>query len=887
MMICLLLSLLAGVPGQLHAGDGPKNLALSALGARAKSWEPGAHAIPEHEPFRVNDGSLHSYWTARATDLPLDIGIEWPKAQEISAAVVRYFDGRMVRGPAMARTQQFARLQYWEHDEWKDVAAKLVGQETSSVRYVFPTIATTRLRLLFSEPPDPESRRTPDPLGVYVCEFEAYREAPFQTVDSAGRLVQVRRDERDYNEWGSDNPYDAAGSLVIEPKQTRVLEDTLSPTLIVSESRWARTPSTIDATSPGTIALKNGFLRLDVSTAGTLKESKLSNLVTGEDVATPHATEFRIRTSQGELSPADFHVLRTDTSGSDAEVARLRVDLGSPALDLSVHYELQRQDHFYHKWLTLTNNGESGLQVLDVTVSSLQLPRWLDLMAGPELTYPVLRMTKGGFFTCLETVYWDHQGDALTYYPGVTIGPKETFESKKAVVGIYRNRNEEVERFDLGVRDWVIEYHAHVSPIAKEWPDIYIEGWSAKFGMQEIMDRPQWAEQFFATAHKMGVRYMDTYEPTNLALMMPQDLQKHWVDLANQYEIGTGWWNDFGSGYGWGIMAPYSLPYLCKLSPEAQRYFDQIVQLVNTYKLRGFHWADFWTVWPCDNPAHGHLPGKYSIYAQGERMLQFNRQMHEVSPGLMLGADSGLDNPQYGRYADSRHHGGGYDAEPSVEPDIHVDRLYADMNRDYLYALAHETLLRPWFRLLNCVNHFGQETHRHDSAGFRYALLSAIALAPQLTFDDAPDDIGDADIRFTRQWEDWAKAHQEYLKEGDRLFDRTIRFEDVARGSDSALTGYSHIRGDRGYVFLINPDPLEQIADMTLALETPASTKFRVAEIYPGGMDLQGPDHGEYPQGGKLRVTVPPKQVRILWIAPAEAGAAPANFQLENARSAQ
>jgi hypothetical protein len=59
-------------------------------------------------------------------------------------------------------------------------------------------------------------------------------------------------------------------------------------------------------------------------------------------------------------------------------------------------------------------------------------------------------------------------------------------------------------------------------------------------------------------------------------------------------------------------------------------------------------------------------------------MIRFSQQMHEASPGLMLGADSGPDNPQYGRSADSRHHGGGWDAEPSVEPDIHLDRLYAE-----------------------------------------------------------------------------------------------------------------------------------------------------------------------------------------------------------------
>ena len=75
-----------------------------------------------------------------AEDLPADIGIEWPKAQEISSAVVRYFDGRMVGGPVMARTQQWARLQCWDHEGWKDLDAKITGQETSVVRYTFPAV---------------------------------------------------------------------------------------------------------------------------------------------------------------------------------------------------------------------------------------------------------------------------------------------------------------------------------------------------------------------------------------------------------------------------------------------------------------------------------------------------------------------------------------------------------------------------------------------------------------------------------------------------------------------------------------------------------------------------------------------------------------------------
>jgi hypothetical protein len=480
----------------------------------------------------------------------------------------------------------------------------------------------------------------------------------------------------------------------------------------------------------------------------------------------------------------------------------------------------------------------------------------------------------------------------------MTLAPGKSFESKKAVLGVFQNRGEELEHFDLGVRDWVIEYHANVSPLRKEWPDIYLEGWSANFGIKQMVEDPKWAEGFFATLHKMGVRYMDTNEGMNLALLMPPEVIGRWMELANRYHIGTGFWIDFGNTENWGFMPPYYESSACKLSPRAEEYFENIVAFVEHYKLRGFHWADFWTAWPCDDPPHGYLPGKYSIYAQGERMIRFYEELHAASPGLMLGADTILSNPQYGIYADSRQAGGGQDTYPAVLPDIHLDRLYAEMNRAAVWGTGHETFLHPWFRALNCVNHFGrgEETHHQDSAGYRYALLSAISLAPQLTFNDAPDDISETDIQFTQRWERWAQDHKEYLKEGDKLFDRTWRYSDAREwrvwggwklSSDLSLAGYAHLRGDGGYIFLINPDVVEQIADLTLALEPSRTGRFVVQEIFPGGMALQGPRDGQYGEGDKLRVTVPAKQVRILRIAPASAAGNLTNFQPQDASVAQ
>ncbi len=232
-------------------------------------------------------------------------------------------------------------------------------------------------------------------------------------------------------------------------------------------------------------------------------------------------------------------------------------------------------------------------------------------------------------------------------------------------------------------------------------------------------------------------------------------------------------------------------------------------------------------------------------------------------------------------------HGGGVDGQPTTEPDIHLDRLYADMNIAYLYGLAHTTFLRPWYRLLNCVNHFGQETHLHDRAGYRYGLLSALALAGELTFSDVPDNIPETEIRFTQRWENWARTNQDYLKQTDRLFDRSRQFADIEQGDAESLAGFAHIRGDRGFIFLLNPGAVEQVAELTVALDASPSEKFIVEEVYPGGMTLQGPTNGAYQQGGKLRATVPGKQVRILWIAPSSETSAKGNYLPEDARAAE
>lgn len=275
---------------------------------------------------------------------------------------------------------------------------------------------------------------------------------------------------------------------------------------------------------------------------------------------------------------------------------------------------------------------------------------------------------------------------------------------------------------------------------------------------------------------------------------------------------------------------------------------------------------------PAQNPGPGVLPGKYSIYAQGQEIINFNLDLHKLSPGIMLGGDCALTSPQFVRYDDDRANcffmGYYGDFLPAVEPDIHLDRLYGDMMRQYVYG-AHELYLLPWHRIFNGVNHMGLVTHQHDRAGFRYSLLSALAMAGQVAFNDIPEDIPESEIEFEQHWLGWAKANKEYLGQGNKLFDHSIHAEDLRKGDAYSLSGFTHIVKDRGYIFLLNPTPVPQLAELKLAMGVAPATRFIVKEVYPGDGALESSASGGYVEDSELTVTVQGKQVRILWIAPA------------------
>lgn len=141
-------------------------------------------------------------------------------------------------------------------------------------------------------------------------------------------------------------------------------------------------------------------------------------------------------------------------------------------------------------------------------------------------------------------------------------------------------------------------------------------------------------------------------------------------------------------------------------------------------------------------------------------------------------------------------------------------------------------------------------------------------MAAQVTFDDIPPEMPESEITFAHDWLQWAKQNKEYFTHSDRLFDRTVSHTTQWTNAPAALSGFAHIREDRGFVFLINPSATDQIAELTLQLDAPAGTRFAVKEIYPRTRNPGGLANRIFSHGEKLTATVPAKQVRILWISP-------------------
>jgi hypothetical protein len=146
-----------------------------------------------------------------------------------------------------------------------------------------------------------------------------------------------------------------------------------------------------------------------------------------------------------------------------------------------------------------------------------------------------------------------------------------------------------------------------------------------------------------------------------------------------------------------------------------------------------------------------------------------------------------------------------------------------------------------------------------------YILLSALSSSPnQLYYLPTKTGIPDADKQEIKRWLDWGRKNIVYLK---------VRRDLPDWPTPGKVDGSAHIVGDRGLVFLFNPDKTALYGEFTLTSESiglKSRGEFSITQEHPAPGRTQTARSGE-----TVRWKVPAQTAVVLRIQPAVRCAAP------------
>ncbi len=240
----------------------------------------------------------------------------------------------------------------------------------------------------------------------------------------------------------------------------------------------------------------------------------------------------------------------------------------------------------------------------------------------------------------------------------------------------------------------------------------------------------------------------------------------------------------------------------------------------------------------CPSATHDHLPGD-SNYACQRNLNELARRLREKYPGLFLSyARPPMDLGLWAlRYVDAVFTIDEY-ARPIGLPGVGtqpVNVLFGDKIRTW----SRIRVQRQFFpHYLDAPQVFGMPKPNSsagwESTGLDYIMLSALACAPnQIYYLPTKVGIPEEDKRTIRKWLDWGRAHIEYLMVRKDLKDWP---------ASGKVDGFAHIKGDRGFVFLFNPNPngLTGVFQLNDSIGLSGGERFRVVSIYPAAGASKG-----------------------------------------------
>jgi hypothetical protein len=290
--------------------------------------------------------------------------------------------------------------------------------------------------------------------------------------------------------------------------------------------------------------------------------------------------------------------------------------------------------------------------------------------------------------------------------------------------------------------------------------------------------------------------------------------------------------------------------------------------VVPTAKRFGFemHCMDFLDIQPCSAPGHDHPAGRDSLYAQTRGLVRLLEAINGVSPQMMTWSNSGNWAELLPKIAWANPNL--YLTDPFIATPwqgLNMTRLLDDARREQMVSL-HNSRFIPYRFLTNCQYFFSQNSIVPDIRNYEYGALSTLAVTPNLCLAEIRpwlDRLSEADrervIAFYAKWTAFVREHYDLWKTTSQAG------EDPGPG---AVEVYAHAKGDRGFVFLVNPQYWSRTVDVPLnqRLGLGGTGRCEIAELYP-----QPRLRSQETLGATVCMRVPAQQVIVLEVRPAPA----------------
>lgn len=647
----------------------------------------------------------------------------------------------------------------------------------------------------------------------------------------------------------------------------------LYPHLDLSQSSARRIP-TYARVDRKKAVLGNGFLEMPILLSETLRESGgVLSRVSGDQYFEIDFSPFEAWFDCGRVSGAEGKFLGVEARTSPDRSSLIR-RISFDWFDAEVLYTLHRGDHFFRKCI-IFHNLKKPAQLHRLALFTHRFPPDYELVIHDGgMFYPIIfvRSQRGGLFYCMDVpgYFCTSENQRLSFYycPGETLEPGRNFQSLMAQVGvceltgrIHSNPYHETgAALDAGERQWFREYvlrgapPTHVPRIEVKAPEKDIDGPCEL----EILNQCEW----FGAKHVVMPRMLASLESYPLAKVVKEGLERQgisasitlsreqiqnvrWVALAAD---GSAAGPDFGG---------------CFASEEFRDFMVQrYLEIILRHNFRDVD-VDGAPIVACHNRAHGHASGIESLQKAFQGLLEVVTALEEEGGRVRCSGPYGSYGAGLARLFDSLT--GIAEAHPLPLPDVHVGRLFADMQRLY-FRRSHDFLL-PKSKLRNSiglvpescpeVSYPGAEHYSwylyHDRAGWRYNLLSAIATGLCHRFHALPQDLDEVDRAFAAKWLAWERDHLTELMEVEEILDEP---------GLGPVDGYSYTTARSAIVFLFNTtyDPQK----VQLHFHLGHDSDYIIRECYPREMNYLGPSEGLFQRDSALTVQLEPKEARVL-----------------------